>query len=257
MKIVIIEDEKITARDLQKTLLSIEPDIEVAALLHSVEEAITYLEQHNDADLIFSDIQLGDGLSFEIFRKVHNETPVVFCTAYDQYLFDAFQASGIDYVLKPFTKESIEKALAKYQALEKRFSKTTAPGGGYADILQQLEARLSRKSSSVIIRHREKIIPLDVSNVAVFYIDATGTCAYTFQQEKLPVTEKMEDLERLFSPVFFRANRQFLINRKAVKDASHHFNRKMLVNLTIAFKEQILIGKLRTTAFINWLSGSN
>ncbi len=251
MKVVIIEDEKVTARDLKRTILALEPDIDVVAMLHSVEEGIKFFGQTNDIDLVFSDIQLGDGLSFEIFKTFQNHIPIIFCTAYNTYFAEAFQDAGIDYLLKPFTKATIEKALAKYQGLKARF---TATDDDYGNMLGILENKLSPKRNAIIIRHREKIIPLEAASIAVMYVDGGATYAYTFNQERFLLNDNMESLEQSFLPLFFRANRQYLINRKAVKDASTFFNRKLLVNLTIPFKGQILVGKLKVSAFLAWLA---
>lgn len=251
MKIVIIEDEKLTAKDLKRTILAAEPDIEIGAVLHSVEDAIEYFRDHEDTDLIFSDIQLGDGLSFEIFRKIKDQVPIIFCTAYNNYFSEAFEATGIDYILKPFNRAAIEKALAKYITLEKKFTKNNEK---YTEQLNLLETKISPKKNAVIIRQRDKIIPLEASAIAVFFVDNKYTFAYTFNQEKFIVDENLEELESSFAPSFFRANRQYLVNRKAIKDATHFFNRKIIVNLTVPFKEQILVGKLKTTAFVEWLS---
>ncbi len=122
MKIVIIEDEKPTARDLAKTITAIEPDAEIVKLLNSVEEAIEYLSS-NSVDLIFSDIQLCDGLSFKIFEEVENHAPIIFCTAFNEYALEAFKSAGIDYLLKPFSKATVAKALEKYQKLKSAFAK--------------------------------------------------------------------------------------------------------------------------------------
>jgi DNA-binding LytR/AlgR family response regulator len=251
MKIVIIEDEKLTAKDLKRTILAADPDVQIVALLHSVEEAIEYFKDHDDADLIFSDIQLGDGLSFDIFKKMENQVPVIFCTAYNTYFSEAFEATGIDYILKPFNKAAIEKALAKYATLEKTFTKNNEK---YKEQLSVLETKITPQKNAVIIRQGDKIIPLEASAIALFFLDNKYTFAYTFGHKKFIVNENLEDLERSFAPSFFRANRQHLINRKAIKDATHFFNRKIIVNLTIPFKEQILVGKLKTTLFVEWLS---
>jgi len=251
MKIVIIEDERPTAKDLKRTILAVEPDVEIGALLHSVEDAIEYFKNNGDTDLIFSDIQLGDGLSFEIFKKMENPVPIIFCTAYNNYFSEAFEATGIDYILKPFNKATIEKALAKYAALEKKFTRSNEK---YREQLSLLETKITPKKNAVIIRQRDKIIPLEAAAIAVFFVDNGYTFAYTFSQEKFIVNENLEDLEHSFAPSFFRANRQFLVNRKAIKDATNFFNRKIVVNLSVPFKEQILVGKLKTTLFIEWLS---
>lgn len=251
MKIVIIEDEKPTAKDLRRTILAAEPGATISALLHSVEEAIDYFKNNADTDLIFSDIQLGDGLSFEIFKRMDNQVPVIFCTAYNTYFSEAFEATGIDYILKPFSKAAIEKALEKYDTLEKWFTRNK---DSYKEQLSLLETKITPKKNAVIIRQRDKIIPLEAATIALFFVDNGYTFAYTFSQEKFIVNENLEELENSFAPSFFRANRQYLVNRKAIKDATHFFNRKIIVNLSVPFKEQILVGKLKTSLFVEWLS---
>jgi two-component system, LytTR family, response regulator LytT len=250
MKIAIIEDEKPTAKDLAKTITGIEPDAEIVKLLHSVEEAVEYLSS-NSVDLIFSDIQLGDGLSFKIFEEVDNHAPVIFCTAFNEYALEAFKSAGIDYLLKPFSKTTVAKALEKYHKLKSTFAK---PSQDFAQLLKEIERNITKKGSSIVIRQGDKIIPLDSASVALFFVENENTYAYTFEQKKFLVSEKLELLESTFAPNFFRANRQFLINRKAVKDAAQSFNRKIVVNLLVPFKEPIEIGKLKTREFMEWLA---
>ncbi|MFP5040839.1 LytR/AlgR family response regulator transcription factor [Parasediminibacterium sp. JCM 36343] len=252
MKIVIIEDEKLTARDLQNTIVSIEPAVQILAILPSVEDAIAYLERNKDIDLIFSDIQLGDGLSFEIFEKINNHIPIIFCTAYNEYALDAFKTLGIDYLLKPFTKETVGKALGKYHQLQE---KLTLLQTDFTSLLNLLKTQLApTKTPSVIIQQGDKIIPMDGSNIAFFFVEDDYVFAYTFEHKKQLLSHKLDYLEKTFAPYFFRANRQFLVNRKAVKDAAYFFNRKMVANLTVPFSEKIIVGKLKTTAFIDWLA---
>jgi len=252
MKIVIIEDEKLTAKDLARTIVGLNPDVEIVAMLASVEEAVAYLSAHNGYDLIFSDIQLGDGLSFEIFEKVQNQTPVIFCTAFDEYALEAFKTVGIDYLLKPFSKATVGKALEKYELLKGRL---TPPKEDMSGLIQVLKAQLQpTKTPSVIIQQGDKIIPLDTAQVALFMIENDGVFAYTFDQKEHLLSQNLDSLEKQLSPTFFRANRQFLVNRKAVKDAAHYFNRKIVVNLNVPFSEQIIVGKLKVTAFVEWLA---
>jgi two-component system, LytTR family, response regulator LytT len=111
------------------------------------------------------------------------------------------------------------------------------------------------KSSSIIMQQGDKIIPINSDNIALFYIEDDYVFAYTFEGKKHLLSQKLDKLETQFSTTFFRANRQFLVNRKAVRDASHHFNRKIEINLTIPFSEQIIVGKLKITAFLEWLAG--
>jgi two-component system, LytTR family, response regulator LytT len=250
MKIVIIEDEKLTAKDLAATIRAVEPDAEILPFLYSVEDAVAFFAQKPEVDLIFSDIELGDGRSFDIFQRVDAGAPVIFCTAYQQYALDAFQTLGIDYVLKPFSKPAIEKTLQKFNRLKNRFAgKNTT----LDSLIVSLQNSLYPQTPSIIVHQGEKIIPVSGDDIAFFCIEHEYTFAYTLAQKKYPVNQTLEQLEQTF-PAFFRVNRQYLLNRKAVKDATQYFNRKMLVNLLFPHKESIVVGKLKTTEFLHWLA---
>lgn len=253
MKILIIEDEKLTAKDLSKTLITIDSEIEIVKMVHSVEEAIEFFKTNPVIDLIFSDIELGDGLSFEIFEKLKITTPIIFCTAYNQYALEAFKTFGIDYILKPFSKQTIENALLKFQNLKEKFAK---PNEDYSSLMDILKQKINPQSHSIIIHQGDKIIPLNTQDIAFFFIEDDLVFAYTLDGKKHNLSQSMDNLEKQFQSNFFRANRQFLVNRNAIKDASHYFSRKILINLNIPFKEQIIVGKLKTTAFSNWLANT-
>jgi two-component system, LytTR family, response regulator LytT len=253
MKILIIEDEKLTAKDLSKTLIAIDSEIEIVRIVHSVEEAIEFFKTNPVIDLIFSDIELGDGLSFEIFEKLKITTPIIFCTAYNQYALKAFKTVGIDYILKPFSKQSIENTLLKFQNLKEKLA---APKEDYSNLLEVLKNKINPQTQSIIIHQGDKIIPLNIQDIALFFIEDDFVFAYTLDGKKHHLSQSMDNLEKQFQSNFFRANRQFLVNRNAIKDASHYFSRKILINLNIPFKEQIIIGKLKTTTFSNWLAGN-
>ena len=254
MKIVIIEDEKLTARDLSNTIAQIDEDVEIIALLHSVDESIQFLNEEKNIDLIFSDIQLGDGLSFTIFDQIKKQIPVIFCTAYNEYALKAFQTLGIDYILKPFSKQTVAKALDKFHTLK---TKSNPYANDFTEIINALKVNFSSiKIPSVIIQKGDKIIPLGGENIALFYIKDNIVFAHTFDNISFQLSQKLDSLECSFNPIFFRANRQFLVNRKAVKDASYSFNRKIIINLHINFAEKIYVGKLKSSQFINWLSAN-
>jgi two-component system, LytTR family, response regulator LytT len=254
MKIVIIEDEKLTAKDLAKTIRGIDSDIEIIALLHSVEEAIDFFKTKHELDLIFSDIELGDGLSFEIFEKFNNGTPIIFCTAFNEYALEAFKAFGIDYLLKPFSKNTVEKSLEKYHSLKEKFAPQEDAVPNFMSLLKN--QFFTTKNPAVIMQQGDKIIPLEGDKIALFYIEDNVVFAYTFDQKRHLLSHKLDALEKTFYLSFFRANRQFLINRKAIKDASHYFNRKIVINLTLPFNEQIIVGKLKVSSFLEWLANS-
>lgn len=249
MKIVIIEDEKLTAKDLANTIKVVEPDSEIVSILYSVEDALLFFELGTDIDLIFSDIELSDGMCFDIFKKVRIQAPIIFCTAYQQYSLEAFQTLGIDYVLKPFNKVSIEKTLEKYKNLKSKFLK---PAANYDLLISKIVARKPDTNKSIIAHQGDKLLPINESEIAFFYIENDSTYAYTFSQKRFLISQRLDKLEEKFDS-FFRANRQYLINRKAVKDVSQYFNRKMTINLTFNYTEKIIVGKLKVTEFIKWL----
>jgi len=251
LKVVIIEDEKHTAIDLSNTLISLDSSIVIVAILSSVEQAVLFFKEDDDFDLIFSDIQLPDGLSFNIFKAVNIKVPVIFCTAFNKYALEAFDVNGIDYLLKPFNNESVAKALDKYRSLKSNF---TPPEGDLDKLIHQIEKTISRKSNSILVYQGDKILPVEISQIALFYLEDNYVFAYTFHSQRYILTKSMEEIENICGTFFFRANRQFLVSRSAVKDASKYFNRKVLVNLKIDFPKQILIGKLKTTPFLEWLA---
>ena len=254
MRIVIIEDEQITERDLERTLRSINSKNEIIRTLKSKAEAMEFFQAHSNIDLIFSDIQLGDGLSFEIFESIEIPAPIIYVTAFNEYALEAFKTYGIDYILKPFEKTSIESALDKLSNMKSVFS---AKSEDFSELINLLKSNVYEPNpSSILIQKGDRIIPLKIAEIGLFYTEYNVVFAVKFNGTKYVASQKLSELEAIFEPKFFRANRQFLLNRKAVKDASQHFNRKLLVNLNFPFKEQILVGKLKTTLFLKWLQNS-
>ncbi len=253
LKVVIIEDEKYTAKDLADTLKKIDSNIEIVDTLSSVEQAVAFFDTECDFDLIFSDIQLPDGLSFDIYKTVKLEVPIIFCTAFDKYALEAFDANGIDYLLKPFNKACVSKAIDKYMALRSNFQ---TPDSTLDKLIYKLEQQISLNQNSIIMHKGDKILPVKIDQIALFYLEDDYAFALTFDSKKHILTQSLEELESLCGNTFFRANRQFLINRRAIKDASRYFNRKILINLNVSYPEQILVGKLKTTLFLKWLANN-
>ena len=254
MKIVIIEDEQLTANDLAATIRSVEPETEITAILGSVKEALNYFGKDVKVDLIFSDIQLGDGLSFEIFTKLKITTPVIFCTAFDEYAINAFKTNGIDYILKPFTTKIVEAALQKYHQLQQTFSQNAVQ---YEAVLKALMINSTPATTNILIHYKDKILPIKTDEIALFYVENEITHLLTFDKREYTVNKNLEDLEYTIGKGFFRVNRQFLLNRNAVLDASRYFSRKLSVNILVPFKETITVSKERTPQFLAWLESGN
>jgi len=254
MRVIIIEDEKRTAKELATTLESIDDQIEVVTIVSSVEQAISYLQNNSDFDLIFSDIELSDGLSFEIFNKIRLSVPVIFCTAYDKYALEAFNTNSIDYILKPFDRNSVAKSLEKYNTLKSNFSTFNISLNNLLRTLGAPSSSMQQTSTSIIVNQGDKIVPIKIAEIALFMYEDDYVFALTYDLKRHLVSQSLDELESICGDLFFRANRQYLINRKAIKDASRHFNRKIQVNLTFDYTDQILISRLKVTQFIEWLA---
>jgi two-component system, LytTR family, response regulator LytT len=250
MTVAIIEDEPLTARDLAACILAASPGAQVVATLRSVKEAIIFFSGPQPApDLIFSDIQLGDGLSFSVFKAMPYTVPVIFCTAYDVYALKAFEAAGIDYILKPFTAKSIGLALQKFDRLRGRLAgmreSLAELGGRFGDVGQQ----------SVLVHHGDKIVAVRVADIALFYVARESTRLLMYNQQEFTLSKSLEELETLVAGSFYRANRQYLVNREAIRDTTPYFARKLLINLRIPFAEKITVPKTKAKDFLDWLAG--
>jgi two-component system, LytTR family, response regulator LytT len=252
MRIVIIEDEKLTAANLAETIATVVPGAQVEAILSSVKSALSWFQLHEKPDLIFSDIQLGDGLCFDIFKTISVHAPVIFCTAYDEYALKAFEANGIDYILKPFDKSSIEEAFKKYNALKNSFSGSIA---NLDQIIQFIENKRKQTAASVLVYKQDKIIPVRFEEIALFFVDNEITRLITFDHKTYSINKTMENVEVISPDTFFRVNRQFLIQFRAIKEASQYFGRKLSLSLTIPFPETITVSKNKVPDFLSWLSG--
>lgn len=252
MNIVIIEDEKLTAQDLKKIILDVAPTSTITAILSSVKQALYYFDNNPSIDLVFSDIQLGDGLSFDIFNELRSTIPIVFCTAYDEYALKAFELNGIDYILKPFTPEAVKKSLNKYEDLSKIFSRDQDALEEIQKLLNNIDS--SSPSGSILVHHKENIIPIKIEDIAVFHIENQATFLTTLNGETYFLNKTLDEIGRICGPDFYRANRQFLINRKAVKNASHHLSRRFSIHLIIPFDHTITVSREKLTEFLEWLA---
>jgi two-component system, LytTR family, response regulator LytT len=254
MKVLIIEDEPITARELKFTLRKLDKNIEILDTVDSIETALEFLKEMQP-DLIFSDIHLADGSCFDIYSQIDIQCPIVFCTAYDDYAIDAFKTNGIAYILKPFDEQSVSEALEK---VKKITHLGIAPNNETAGINLEALAKLLKKEteykSSFLVSKAGKLIPVDISNVAFFYIKNELVMLYTVKGDSYVTDYSLDKLEGEVNPHdFYRANRQFLINRRIVKEVEQYFARKLLVKTHTVAPEHIIISKAKATDFTKWL----
>ena len=250
MKALIIEDEMIAAKALKKLLGEVSPGIEIVGVLESIEDSVEWIEENPMPDVIFMDIHLADGSWFAIFDKVSITCPVIFTTAYDEYALKAFEVNSIDYLLKPVSKEALERAMHKLLTL----SETRVN----SDQVEKLLAQLGEKKkfrNYFLLPERDKLVPLSVSNVAYAYIEAKTVKMVTYDNKSYYLTQTLDDLIAQLDPhEFFRANRQFVVARKAIKDVSVWFGNKLAINLIMETPERIIVSKARVGEFKFWFT---
>ena len=250
MKVIIIEDEPLMASLLEEKILQVDDSIKVITQLKSIKEAIEYMEEGEHPDLFFSDIQLSDGLSFEIFKRIENTLPVIFCTAYNDYALDAFKVYGIDYLLKPYDIDDIKSALTKYYTLTKSDGEQSID---YDAIYNMISNQKQTRSSSVLIYRGDEIIPLATHNISIAGLDDGHVYVYDLNQNRHRVKQNIEELDDVLGPNFYRLNRQYIINRKSIDHISYYFNRKLLVHPTFKFREKLFVSKAKSRGFLSWL----
>lgn len=250
MKILIVEDEHKTAQ-LLKELIEERSDYTVVAICDSVEAAVHYLQLHqHHLDVVFMDIQLSDGQSFEIFDQVAVKLPVIFCTSYNEYMLKAFKNNGIDYILKPFNEKDIHQAILKIEDLKSNFVKQSFENLN----LKELFVKEKTYQTSFLIRFREKIYPILVADIAFACLESDAVRLYNFKGEKHPILKTLDDIENVISPnQFHRINRQMIVNRKAIKEIETYFNQRIVVHLTIPVSEQIIVPRLKVAPFLSWV----
>ena len=247
MKALIIEDELMAAKTLKKLLGEVSPDTEIVGVLESIEDSVDWISQHPMPDLIFMDIHLADGSSFTIFDRVTVTCPVIFTTAYDEYALKAFEVNSIDYLLKPISKEALERAVAKYHSLGRGLQQEQLEA-----VLKHLGAKPKFKSC-FLLPERDKLVPLPTNDIAYAYIDTKTVKLVTFDDKTFFMNQTLDDILAQLDPhEFFRANRQFLISRNAVKDVSVWFGNKLAINLTVETPEKVIVSKARVAEFKAW-----
>lgn len=248
-KVVIVEDETAAAVNLRSMLKGINPDVEVLDVLESVEEAVDFFSKGVDADVVFMDIHLADGDSFRIFKSVDITIPIIFTTAYDEYALEAFKVNSIDYLLKPFKEEDLTRALDKLQRLT-----ATERATATARVETMVATADNDSLRTILVRFKDKLIPIAMEDVAFFYTFSERVTLTTNSGITYPVDKTLETLSQQLDPVkFFRANRQFIVSRKAVKDIAVWFGSRLALNLVIETPERIIISKARVPEFKRWL----
>jgi DNA-binding LytR/AlgR family response regulator len=254
MKILIIEDEPHNAEILSEMIQKLHPNNTIVDVLESNDQAIKFLSNEvQTPDLIFSDIQLSDGLCFETFLKVKVKCPIIFCTAYDQYTLQAFKTNGIEYLLKPVKEEDLESALLKYELLKESLNTDS----NLIKILKQTYNQGEKYKTSILVKSKESFIPIEVKNISIFLVENEILYIQTADNERYPVFKTISEIESSIDPsMFFRINRQVLLNKNAIKEIQPYFNRKVIIKTNLKIQLQLIVSRLKVTEFLNWIEQS-
>ena len=250
MNVLIIEDEKPAARRLSRLLA--DKGVEVSTMLHSVEESVEWFQKNEHPDLIFLDIQLSDGLSFEIFDLIEVKSAIVFTTAYDEYALQAFKLNSIDYLLKPIDDEELDKALEQYRNLNQPSKKLALDFNDIKKLLVNPLEREYKKRFTARVGQHIKII--NAEDIECFYSENKGTYAFTTEGRNYLLDMTLENLEDELEPQrFFRVSRKFYININHIKDIISYTNSRLKISLNRFNEQEIIVSRERVRDFKLWL----
>jgi len=250
IKVIIIEDEKPAARRLQRMLAKL--GIDTQTMLHSVAEAVDWFNNNQHPDLIFLDIQLSDGLSFEIFEHIKTDSAIIFTTAYDEYALKAFKLNSIDYLLKPIDEEELEAAIKKFDNTHKQ--------SGNIDV-SELRSLLTQSSNNRIYKTRftaqigQHLKLVEIAEIACFYSENKATYIHCFSGRNYPIDIPLEQLEEELDPdKFYRINRKCILNINAIKDIVSYTNSRLEIKLENFDEFQLIVSRERVRDFKTWLN---
>ena len=250
MNVIIIEDEKPAARRLNRMLANL--DIEVNTMLHSVNESIEYFNNNNHPDLIFLDIQLSDGLSFEIFDEVHINSAIIFTTAYDEYALKAFKLNSIDYLLKPIDDDELEAAVKKYKSKLPEKKNLQVDFEDIKKLLVNPIDRVYKKRFTAKVGQHLKIFSVD--DIECFYSENKGTYLHTTDNRNYLIDTTLENLEEELNPKqFYRISRKFYININAIRDIISYTNSRLQIKLNNFSEQEVIVARERVKDFKDWL----
>lgn len=251
MKILILEDEIPAANRLEKLILECRPEAQIIEVIDTVEDALVWFNGNNQPDLVISDIQLADGVSFEIFEQLELECPIVFATAYDEYAIKAFQLNSIDYLLKPFNKETLLKSFDKFDKISS--SNLSLKDVNISSLMEQFSNRNIYKQRFLISKG-DALIPIATEQISYIYTEDKAVLVKTKNGNDHFINYSLDDLEAQLDPnQFFRLNRQFITNIKAITKISQYFNGKLKIELSPLQENEVIVSRAKTRVFKNWL----
>jgi len=255
MKVLIVEDEVPAAEKLTRYLHKYDQNIEILNRLDSVKSASEWLKSHQqELDVIFMDIQLVDGKSFEIFHKVEINKPIIFTTAFDDYAIDAFKVNSIDYLLKPITFDDLSAAIGKLDRLRESLSSEKKADIDIRSVLNQLQKKSYK--NRFMVKLGDHIKSITTESISLFYAEGRTVYLVTNENRKFIIDFKLEELEDMLDPgEFFRLNRSFIVNINAIDDVVVYSNSRLRISPNIDFDKEIIVSREKVSPFKEWFSG--
>lgn len=253
MKILIIEDEEHNSRMLQEMLQKIRPKWKTIETTKSVEKTLKWFSENKKPDLIFSDIQLSDGLCFSIFNQIKIHSMIVFTTAYEEYAIQAFDVNSIDYLLKPIKEKKLKKTIEKFENLYE-YKNPKYNIQNYNELMTIISKGEKKYRTKILVNDTKTFYKINVENVAFCYTEHKITFAVTFDNKKHIINFSIENLEQQLNPEhFFRANRSIIINTNAIHNFENYSGNKLFLRLIKPFKKEIIISRLKASEFKIWM----
>jgi DNA-binding LytR/AlgR family response regulator len=252
MQVILIEDELYNLRLLQGMIAKLRPRWQIIKTFGSVKHSVAWLRSNPHPDLFFMDIQLADGLCFSIFDQVRIDKMVIFTTAYDNYAIQAFKVNSIDYLLKPFREKDLEAAIKKFENYNELYL-SGSPGKDYSDVFEAIRRWDKKYRKRFLISRGDAFMSLRAGDIAYFYSENRITTAVTFSNNNYIIDFTLDALEEELDPeLFFRANRQVIVNINAIERIEKYFAGKLKVLLKSPFKNSLLISRLKSGSFKQW-----
>lgn len=250
MRIALFEDEPHNAERLMHLLKKCDMQTEVVAVLSSLSEGFEWLGRNIDIDLILMDIQLSDGNCFELFKHRKISTPIIFTTAYDNFALQAFKVNSIDYLMKPIDLKDLQRALTKF--IEVR------PASQPVDIMKIADAFMKRNTARFLIRYNSQYVFVKAEDIAYIYITLSVVYAYTHKGQRLPLDYTLAQIkDMLDKAVFFRVNRQFIVNIDAISKISTYPNSRLILKLKPDTEDEVIVSREKVSNFKEWLEGKD
>lgn len=258
MRILIVEDEDLAVKKIQKTLASVDSTAEVAGITDSIKSTVEWLQQNDQPDLILMDIELADGQSFEIFNLTDVKSPVVFTTSYDEYALKAFKVNSIDYLLKPVQKEDLQNALDKYKKMKQAYASSSDNGkdANLDMIVKELQKKLQPKEyrKRFLVKHAQKLVSVEIGEIAYFFSDGRLNFFKTIDNRKFVVDYTMDELEDMLDPQqYFRISRSFYVSVNSIDKIDDYFGNRLILQLKPAVDKEALVSREKVTDFKKWM----